>query len=87
MQPKDYCAKWIPRKYGITPEQWGYKAKCLEELEQVTGLARNTLKNWKDLTTEAVYVQKLLFYADFYNELSEFFKKYSEKKVDINTTD
>lgn len=87
MQPKEYCEKWVPRKYGITPGQWGYKAKCLEELEQVTGLAQNTLKNWKDLTTEAVYVQKLLFYADFYNELSVFLRKYSEKEVDTNTTD
>lgn len=80
MRPSEYLQKWMPIKYGISPEQRGYKAKAILELEEVTGLSSTSIKKWPGLDTNTAYVLKLLDYADLVNNLGIAMKKY-EKTV------
>lgn len=46
MSPSQFCEKWIPILYNISPDQRGYKAACIRELQAVTGLTERTVKSW-----------------------------------------
>ncbi|NEN88483.1 MAG: hypothetical protein F6K24_01645 [Okeania sp. SIO2D1] len=76
MRPSEYLQKWMPIKYGIHPNQRGYKTKAILELEEVTGLSGTSIKKWPNLETNTAYVLKLLDYADLVNSLGIAMKKY-----------
>lgn len=46
MSPSEFCEKWIPVLYNLSPSDRGYKAACIRELMQITGLAEVTIKMW-----------------------------------------
>ena len=78
MRPSEYLQKWMPIKYGISPNDRGYRAKAIIELEEVTGLSNTSIKKWPGLETNTAYVLKLLDYADFVNNLGIAMKKYKK---------
>lgn len=47
MTTVEYLLKWIPLIYGVQPDERGFRAKCIEELSQVTEIpARSIDTNW-----------------------------------------
>ena len=78
MRPSEYLQKWMPIKYGISPNDRGYKAKAIIELEEVTGLSNTSIKKWPGLENNTSYVLKLLDYADLVNSLGVAMKKYKK---------
>ena len=78
MRPSECLQKWMPIKYGISPNDRGYKAKAIIELEEVTGLSNTSIKKWPGLENNTSYVLKLLDYADLVNSLGVAMKKYKK---------
>lgn len=78
MRPSEYLQKWMPIKHGISPNDRGYRAKAIIELEEVTGLSNTSIKKWPGLETNTAYVLKLLDYADLVNNLGVVMKKYKK---------
>ena len=78
MRPSEYLQKWMPIKYGISPNDRGYKAKAIIELEEVTGLSNTSIKKWPGLENNTSNVLKLLDYADLVNSLGVAMKKYKK---------
>lgn len=72
MHPQDYCIKWVPRLYGIHPEDRGFKARSITELARVTGLKEGSIKGWgADYEKHPAIVATLLSYVDFILEIEQ----------------
>jgi len=44
-----FCELWIPKLYGLQPDERGYKKACISELAKIVGdiSPSNIQKNWK----------------------------------------
>ena len=70
--PKEYCAKWVPKKSGIHPEEWGYNSACVRELANVLGLSEIAVRKWgKDFDKHPDYIRVNLGNVDKLNDIAE----------------
>jgi hypothetical protein len=70
--PKEYCAKWVPKKSGIHPDEWGYNSACVRELSNVLGLTEIAVRKWgKDFDKHPDYVRVNLGNVDKLNDIAE----------------
>ncbi|MEO0376213.1 MAG: hypothetical protein AAF329_16640 [Cyanobacteria bacterium P01_A01_bin.17] len=46
MTPKGYCAEWVPKLYGVSSEERGYRLLCAKELARITGYKVGSIQNW-----------------------------------------
>jgi hypothetical protein len=35
--PKEYCDKWVTKRSGLQPDEWGYASACVRELASALG--------------------------------------------------
>jgi hypothetical protein len=55
---EEFCAIWIPKLYGIQPNEYGYRKACMNELVRLTegSASYNTIdKNWQWTNGEEKY--------------------------------
>ena len=70
--PKEYCARWIYKKTGIHPDEWGYNSACVKELSNVLGLSEIAIRKWgKDFDKHPDYVRVNLGHVDKLNDIAE----------------
>jgi hypothetical protein len=62
LEPLDFCNIWIPKLYGIQPNERGFKAACIKELAKITGTGYATIeRNWAaDFSDRPEWVPRLL---------------------------
>jgi len=46
LSPEDYLNHWVPKIYGIQPDERGYRKICIYEINRVTGISKNTVNTW-----------------------------------------
>jgi hypothetical protein len=67
---EQFCEKWIPRLYGIEPDERGFKKYCAAELVKVMGgrvTANNIIRHWVWKDGQSDYpdiVDELLTHVD-----------------------
>lgn len=48
LHPRDFCAYWIPKIFGLKPGDYGYRKACLLLLSRLTDSPEPTCANWID---------------------------------------
>ncbi len=72
MEPREYCCRWVPKFYGISPDERGYRKACIKELAKVTTLEEGTINNWgSQFEGRPNYVLVMLRMADMINQIRE----------------
>lgn len=72
MNPEEYCKKWVPEFRGVTPDDWGYRKICIEELSKITGLSEGTISGWgKHFEKAPAYAHKHCAMADALNQIAK----------------
>ena len=70
--PKEYCDRWIYKKTGIHPDEWGYNSACVKELSNILGLSEIAIRKWgKDFDKHPDYVRVNLGNVDKLNDIAE----------------
>jgi hypothetical protein len=70
--PKEYCDKWVTKKSGLQPDEWGYASACVRELAKVLGCSEITVRGWgKDFSKYPDYVTVNLSNVDKLNAIAE----------------
>lgn len=70
LELEDFLHRWIPKLYGIQPDEYGFRKACITELSRLMSgviTARGIDKNWKwqnGQTDYPPYVKPLLDLAD-----------------------
>ena len=55
--PKEYCDRWVTKKSGLQPDEWGYSSACVRELANALGCSEVTVRGWgKDFSRHPEYV-------------------------------
>lgn len=71
VSPLEYCEKWVPIFYGVSPDERGFRTNAVQELCKVTGLKQGTVNNWGSGFEKAPeLVSRLLAMADILNQAS-----------------
>jgi hypothetical protein len=72
MEPREYCRRWVPKFYRISPDERGYRKACIKELAKVTTLEEGTINNWgSQFEGRPDYVLVMLRMADMINQIRE----------------
>ncbi|MDX2231888.1 MAG: hypothetical protein NW220_19800 [Leptolyngbyaceae cyanobacterium bins.349] len=72
MKPEDYLNKWVPKLYGVKPEERGYRKTCIDEMHRVTGISKNTINTWGALFENSPdHVHHTLRWVDTLNQIRE----------------
>lgn len=77
MNPSEYCAKWIPVFYGVTPGDPDYLAACQIELLSILPVSPSTIAAWgQDLAnyTSRSWVDVILQQKDLLNAICKALK-------------
>ncbi|RUT03877.1 hypothetical protein DSM106972_047910 [Dulcicalothrix desertica PCC 7102] len=61
MEPKDFCAKWVPRKSNFKPGEYGYRKECCEFLASLTGYNEDTCSNWLSTPSDVPKLARMYF--------------------------
>lgn len=74
--PKDYCDKWITKKTGLQPDEWGYASACVRELSKVLGCSEIAVRKWgKDFQKCPEHIGLSLANVDKLNSIAEILEK------------
>lgn len=62
LEPLDFCREWIPKLYGIQPDERGFKAESIRELSRITDIGEASISaNWgADFSDRPKWVPKVL---------------------------
>lgn len=73
LEPLDFCNIWIPKIYGIQPNERGFKAACIRELTKITGTQYTTIeRNWgADFSDRPDWVPRVLRREHMLNRIRE----------------
>jgi hypothetical protein len=70
--PKEYCDRWVTKKSGLQPDEWGYASACVRELAKVLGCSETTVRGWgRDFGKFPEYVRASLSNVDKLNAIAE----------------
>ncbi len=43
LKPSSFCDRYV----NLSPDEWGYRNACIEELHAATGISKKTIENWE----------------------------------------
>lgn len=70
--PKEYCDRWVTKRSGLQPDEWGYSSACVRELANALGCSEVTVRGWgKDFGKHPEYVKVNLSNVDKLNAIAE----------------
>lgn len=70
--PKEYCDRWVTKKTGLQPDEWGYSSACVRALANALGCSEVTIRGWgKDFSKHPEHVKVSLSNVDKLNAIAE----------------
>lgn len=87
LEPLDFCNRWIPKLYNVQPDERGYKAACIRELEKITGTQYTTIeRNWgADFSNRPEWVPRILKREHLLNLIQQAMNLRTEQIEDLDT--
>lgn len=72
LKPEEYLNHWVPKLYGVKPDERGYRKTCIDEMHRVTGISKNTINTWGPMFEHCPdHVHRTLEWVDLLHKIRE----------------
>ncbi|MGH2414114.1 MAG: hypothetical protein ACRDEA_10565 [Microcystaceae cyanobacterium] len=79
LEPKEFCERWVPKKLGKHPHQYGYRKACCQMLAELTDHQESTVNSWLSRSNKVpVVIKRYLRAVDLLWQLEEVLQKSQE---------